>query len=477
MLDIFSRFVVYGLGISGISVAKFLVEDARFSDATIILTDDNPRQILQAQASLPHLTFLEPGEISYDGKTAIIFSPGIPLYFPTRHKILEIARSSGASLFCDIELFYLLNQGLDFIGITGTNGKSTTTALTGFVFKALSIPSFIGGNIGNSCFNALISKDEPAVPIIELSSYQLDLTDRFRLGVAALMNITPDHIDRHGSMEAYIKAKKRIFNNQTIEDFALIDVDNENSRKVFELLVEKKSNNLIPVSTELKQTKGVTLKDGILYNRIGGIDYSCELKSSFLRGKHNEQNMAFAFAIAYSYHLRAAKIKGLSLSEANLIELQDKIVSAIKEFKGLRHRMQIVDEVDGIRFINDSKATNAESTKNALLAYDDIFWILGGVAKDGGIESLTSYFDRVRKAYLIGEASDQFSATLAKKTVEFEKCYDLKSAFNLALMDARNSGLVESNILLSPACASFDQWKNFEQRGDYFCELVAKVKK
>ena len=158
-------------------------------------------------------------------------------------------------------------------------------------------------------------------------------------------------------------------------------------------------------------------------------------------------------------------------------ELEQKIIAAIKKFKGLRHRMQLLGNVDGINFINDSKATNAESTENALKSYENIFWILGGKQKEGGISSLQPYFNKVAKAYLIGEATEEFAKVLSKNNVEFAKCIDLKNAFNAAFLDAKKSGLKERNILLSPACASFDQWKNFEERGDYFCREFDEINK
>ncbi len=455
------KYVVYGLGISGIATAKFLISHGE----KVIATDDNPKAIESTKEKFPDIDFLNPDQVEYDSKTIISFSPGIPLYFPKPHKILETIKQTGAKLSCDIEIFYNKNSQNNFIAITGTNGKSTTTAISGFIFKELEIASDIGGNIGVPCFDLPQSQNKFSY-IFETSSYQLDLLDKTHFKIAALLNITPDHIDRHGSLSGYIEAKKRIFKNQTLGDFALIDVDNENSKKVFDELKNNKNfrATLIPISTKNVQENGISLVKGVLTNKVSVTNSQFDLKSDFLRGQHNDQNMAFAFGIAYCNSILQQKQN----QEA-------KIIDAIKSFKGLRHRMQLLGEVDGIKFINDSKATNAESTENALKAYDNIFWILGGVSKEGGIENLSPHFNKIRKAYLIGQASDEFAKTLEKNSVNFEKCLDLNTAFKKAFSDAKTISLSQKNILLSPACASFDQWKNFEQRGDYFCKLFDEV--
>jgi len=455
------KYVVYGLGISGISIAKHLTSQG----FAVIATDDNEKIVSDSKKKFPEINFQHFDQINFDSKTLISFSPGIPLYAPKPHKILEISKETGAYLTCDLEIFYLSNSQNNFIAITGTNGKSTTTALSGFVFEELKIPSAIGGNIGVPCFE-LPQKNDKISYIFETSSYQLDLIEKSHFKIAALLNITPDHIDRHGSFSNYIEAKKRIFKNQTSQDFALIDVDNKNSKQVFDELKADKNfhANLVPISTKKIQGNGISLFDGILTNRISGANSKLNLKSDFLLGEHNDQNMAFAFAIAYCNQL----INGSEADEC-------KIIAAIKKFKGLRHRMQILGKIDDIKFINDSKATNAESAENALKSYDNIFWILGGVAKEGGISGLAPYFKKIQKAYLIGEASEDFAKILAENSVNFEKCISLESAFKKAFSDAKTIRLSSKNILLSPACASFDQWKNFEQRGDYFCKLFDEL--
>ncbi len=480
----FRNILIYGLGISGIDAAKFLIKNGY----EVLLTDDNEKALKVArdkigsdvlQNATKSVKFLESNEIEGEisDKTGVIFSPGIPLYFPKKHKILEIVEQKKAQIFCDIELFYLFTNaaGSDFVGITGTNGKSTSSALVDFIFTEINEKSYLAGNIGIPVFELMqkqnfANKDAKAKMVLEISSYQLDLINKTHFNVAALTNITPDHIDRHGSFANYVALKKKIFQNQKEGDFAVINVDDESAREVFEELNRDKNfkANLVAVSAKKIQENGVFVIDGVLHNKIAGNDMKFDLKGAILKGEHNMQNAALAFACVFC----ALKKDGF-LGE----EKSREIVDAILKFKGLRHRMQFLGNVDGVNFVNDSKATNAESTQKALQSYNNIFWILGGKAKDGGIEALKPYFSKVIKSYLIGEASDEFAKFLEKNAVKYEKCINLENAFKKAYFDAKNSDLKERNILLSPSCASFDQWKNFEERGDYFCKLFDEIDK
>jgi len=458
-----NKIIVYGLGISGISTAKAL-NDKNFQ---IIATDDNQSVIEVNAQKYPKINFKNCEEISCDKDTVISFAPGIPLYFPKPHKILEICQKTQAKLACDIEIFYELNhQNNDFIGITGTNGKSTTTALTGYIFEKLEIASKIGGNIGIACFD--MPQDQINFNyILEVSSYQLDLITNTRFNIACLLNITPDHIDRHGSFKNYIESKKRIFLNQNSHDFAIVDIDNSNSLQVFEDLQNNKNfnANLVAISTAKIPQNGVAIIGKKVFVNLENQKFEFEI-NPILKGQHNHQNIACALAITCCHLIKK--------SQFNQSKIQQ-IIKIIEEFKGLKHRMQLIRKINEISFVNDSKATNAESTENALKAYENIFWIVGGKAKDGGIESLEPYFSKIQKAYLIGEASDEFAKIFEKNSVIFEKCQTLKNAFDKSLIDAKSSNLIEKNIILSPACASFDQWKNFEERGDFFCKLVNDI--
>jgi len=457
------KFVVYGLGISGISTAKALIAK-KFE---IIATDDNQKIINDDILKYPEINFKNYEQISFDKDTIISFAPGIPLFYPKPHKILEICQKTQAKLTCDIEIFYELNhQNNNFIGITGTNGKSTTTALTGFVFEKLQIDSKIGGNIGIPCFD-LPQEQTDFNYILEVSSYQLDLLSKTQFNIACLLNITPDHIDRHGTFENYIKSKKRIFLNQNFKDFAIINTDNIHSFKVFDELKSNKNfkANLIEISTSKVPENGIAVIENKVFINLENYKYEFEI-NPILKGKHNHQNIACTLAIVCCNF-----IKKTQLSKEKI----EQIIKIIEEFKGLKHRMQLVAKINGISFINDSKATNAESTENALKSYENIFWIVGGKAKDGGINSLKSYFSKIKKAYLIGEASDDFAKFFDQNLVKYEKCQTLKNAFDKALIDAKISNIIEKNIILSPACASLDQWKNFEERGDFFCNLVNDI--
>ena len=457
------KFVVYGLGISGISTAKTLIK----KNFQTVATDDNQRVIDDNVQKYPELNFSNFDKIIFDRETIISFAPGIPLYFPSPHKILDICQKTQAKLACDIEIFYELNhENNDFIGITGTNGKSTTTALTGYIFEKLEIASKIGGNIGIACFE--LPQDQTNFNyILEVSSYQLDLLTDTRFNIACLLNITPDHIDRHGSFENYIESKKRIFLNQNSQDFAIVDIDNSNSFKVFEDLQNNKNfhGNLVAISNKKIPQNGVAIIDKKVFVNLENQKFEFEI-NPILKGQHNHQNIACALAITCCHLIKKSQFSPQKIGQ---------IIKIIEEFKGLKHRMQLIRKIDEISFVNDSKATNAESTENALKSYENIFWIVGGKAKEGGIESLKPYFSKVKKAYLIGEASDEFAKIFEKNSVNYEKCQTLKNAFERSLIDANSSNLIEKNIILSPACASFDQWKNFEERGDFFCKLVNDI--
>jgi UDP-N-acetylmuramoylalanine--D-glutamate ligase len=467
------QYIIYGLGVSGIATLKYLANN----NYPVIATDDNEEVIrnvgakLAGEKNIDKISFLKFLEINWqEDKTrkVIIFAPGIPLYHPKPHPILEVVKKYGCELICDIELFYQKNlDNYNFIGITGTNGKSTTTALTAFIIDYLGLPALFGGNIGNACFD-LEATSKGSACIIEMSSFQIDLLNHLHFQIAALTNITADHLDRHGSMSEYIAIKKNIFKHQTKNDYAIIGIDNDNSRLVFESLKNDINfkGNLIPISTKKIGKQGVAVIEGVIYNSIESKVSKFQLGDIFLKGEHNAQNIAVAFAICYCY-----------LKQKNLLaEISElKIIEAIRLFKGLKHRIELVGKINNINFINDSKATNAESSENALKIYDNIYWILGGKAKEGGIEILTPYFSKVKQAYLIGEASDNFADLLAKNQVKFKKCYDLKNAITIAYEDAKLDDLSIKNILLSPACASYDQWKNFEERGDFFIKTFNQL--
>jgi UDP-N-acetylmuramoylalanine--D-glutamate ligase len=508
--DFFNNFhdkqlVIYGLGISGIAILEFFAWQKYYhpkdlAKMQIIATDDNFPNcnkvkedfINKSFLPLKMIEFLEPNKINYNSRTIISFSPGIPLYFPKQHFILDIIAKTKARLTLDLEIFQEINYQDNFIAITGTNGKSTTTALTGFIFDKLKINSYIGGNIGKSCFsyknNQFINSDitrnlEKTTYIFETSSYQLDLSSNHHYQIAALTNITPDHLDRHNSFAGYIDAKKRIFYNQKNDDYALINIDNQASMEVFKELQGKANQQVIAISTSRNNNQaniyGIKIIDNIIFDTIDNISQNNNFRdikqykclSPFLFGEHNYQNIAFAYAITRCY----CKKHGLNINPQEIINI-------ICQFKGLDHRLQIVRSINHlqhkINFINDSKATNAESSENALKSFENILWIVGGRKKEGGINILQPYFGKVLKAYLIGESANEFADLMAKYGLDYQICHHLENAIKQAVEDVRNKffKLPYSNIILSPACASFDQWQNFEKRGEFFTNTVTNLK-
>jgi UDP-N-acetylmuramoylalanine--D-glutamate ligase len=460
-----NKFVVYGLGISGISTAKYLAQN----NYNIIATDDNLLALenfrQKISKNFSNIQILNPHQIIFDSQTIISFSPGIPLHFPTTHKILDICYKTQAKLKCDIAIFQDLNPQNNYIGITGTNGKSTTTALTGFIFDQLKIPSAIGGNIGLPCFD-LPQNQVNFNYIFEVSSYQLDLIPDNKFNIACLTNITKDHIDRHGTFENYQKSKERIFQNQTADDFAIINRDNIYCQKIYQNLINiNHPASLISISTQKILENGISIINENIFVNLQKQKFKFTF-NPFIKGQHNLENIAFALAISVCY-----LIKNHQFSEIKIHE----IIKIIEKFTGLKHRLQNIRFHQNINFINDSKATNAESTENALKSYNNIFWILGGKAKEGGISILKPYFSKISKAYLIGESADDFAKFLQQNNVVFEISKTLETAFKSAYQDALKVNSSTQNIILSPACASFDQWKNFEERGDFFCKLVNEI--
>ncbi|HEX2117250.1 MAG TPA: UDP-N-acetylmuramoyl-L-alanine--D-glutamate ligase, partial [Alphaproteobacteria bacterium] len=295
--------------------------------------------------------------------------------------------------------------------------------------------------------------------VLEMSSYQLEITYSITFDVAILLNISADHLDRHGGMDGYIAAKRQIFHRQTAPRTAVIGVDDEYCRAIWQELVRQGDQIVVPISSATKLIDGVYAADGYLYDATASKPQRIvELaQMPTLPGAHNWQNAAAAYASA-----RAAGIDA------------ETIAAALKTYPGLPHRQERVGERDGVLFINDSKATNADAAEKALGCYENIYWIAGGRAKEGGIASLTPYFSRIRHAYLIGEAADSFAQTLEGR-VPYTLTRELKTAVESAHADAVRDGHRDAVVLLSPACASFDQFRDFEARGDTFRALVGAL--
>jgi len=451
-----SKIAIFGLGKAGISTLNAL----RRAAAKIYVWDDTEaaREKLKAE-NLKDVAVVAPEEMPWAEIKLLALSPGIPLTHPKPHKIVELANAAKCPIVCDIELLYNACDKAKFIGITGTNGKSTTTALTGHILEKCAVKSQVGGNIGVPVLD-LEPLGNDGVYVLEMSSFQLDLIKQTHFNVSVLLNITPDHLDRHGDMQGYIKAKSHIFDNQGKDDFAIIGVDDEHSQKLYESLkAEGKIAHIIPISTKSEVAGGILVQGGVIYDNT---DKNSPKKYELgdlerLPGEHNGQNIAAAFS--------ASRAVGVPAKE---------IISAIKSFAGLRHRIQMAAQINCIKFINDSKATNAEASANALRAYDQIYWIAGGLSKEGGISSLEEFFPRIRHAFLIGKAQDDFAKVLDGK-VPYTKCDTLAKAFETSAKKALSENVEGAVVLLSPACASWDQWPNFEVRGDAFCDMSEKL--
>ena len=451
---------VFGLGRTGISAARAL----KAGGARVHAWDDNPDSRARAEAA--GLVPSDINKMDWQQFAALVLSPGVPLKYPQPHRVVKMAEMTGVPIVGDMELFARAVLALPerarpkIIGVTGTNGKSTTTALIGHILKRAGKDVRVGGNIGTGVLD-LEALSALSIYVLELSSYQLDLVKSLKCNVAVFLNISPDHLDRHGSMENYIEAKKRIFRNQGPEDTAVIGVDTLQMQSVaLGLNTADEGPKVAPVSAEFALGRGVSAVDGRLFDSLDGRAIRAgDLRENLsLRGRHNHQNAAAAYAACHSMGLEPVQI-----------------MDGIDSFPGLAHRLEHVATLDGIHFINDSKATNSDSAEQALKAFPKVRWIVGGQAKSGGIASLIPLMDRVAKAYLIGEAAAEFE-TVLRGHVDIARSGTLQDAVQEAWLDARQAGGSEEEvILLSPACASFDQFKDFEARGEAFREIVGAL--
>lgn len=400
-----------------------------------------------AQHDLPPGTRLAaPDGIDWGAMSLLVPSPGVP----ADHPMTNAARAAGCSVLSDIEVLWETAPRARYIGVTGTNGKSTTTALIAHILAAAGRTVAAGGNLGTPAL-AMPPLAADGTYALELSSYQLALSDRMSFDVAVLLNISPDHLEWHGTMAAYVGAKKHIFRPGRLKA-AIVGVDDDESRRIYDELDDAGVPGLVPVTTRRQCQLGVSVEGGILRDR--GQEVCNLIHCPALTGEHNWQNAGAAWAAA----------RALDVPE-------DAIVRALRDFPGLAHRMETVATFDGIAFVNDSKATNADAAARALSSYEHIYWIAGGLPKSGGLAAARPGLGRVRHAFLIGEAADAFAQELKGRT-PFTVSGDLDTAVAEAAAMARADGLPGAVVLLSPACASFDQFASFEARGDAFRSLV-----
>jgi len=447
---------VMGLARSGLAAARALAAGG----AEVRAWDDGEAGREAARAAGLTLTDLaESG--NWKGVETLVLSPGIPHTHPAPHISATRARETGAEIIGDIELLIRACPDARFVAITGTNGKSTTTALLGHILRLAGCKLEVGGNIGRP-----VIEFEPlgndGFYVLELSSYQLELVPSLACDVALLINIAPDHLDRHGGMKGYIAAKRRIFDGQPRGATAIVGLDDSESRRIYEELSAASAGTgvrVIGISATQRVAGGVYALDRVLYDDMDG--EAAEIMAlgevDTLPGNHNAQNAAAAYAAARAICLKSHTI-----------------VDGIRSFPGLPHRLQLIDKIDGIRYINDSKATNAEAAARALASYDNIYWIAGGRAKEGGLTALDPYLSHVRRAFLIGESADYMAAELRGR-VDTKISGDLRTAIQDARNAALRDGIADAVVLLSPACASFDQFKDFELRGIEFQKLVAET--
>lgn len=443
---------LFGLGGSGIATAEALIAGG----AKVIAWDDNPASVEAAKEKGIETADLH--TVDWQGFDSFILSPGVPLTHPKPHWTVELAHAAGVEIIGDVELFARQRAQLapqsPFIAITGTNGKSTTTALIAHVLKASGRNAQMGGNIGR----AVLTLDQPAPDafhVVECSSYQIDLAPSLNPSAGILLNITPDHLDRHGTIEHYASVKERLVAGSNT---AIIGQDDDYCVAIADRL-EATGGTVTRISKDQSLDSGLYAEGSALWQSSGGQRRKVADLAAIgsLRGAHNAQNALAAFA--------ALRATGLTDAE---------IQAGFRSFPGLAHRMEQVGHMGKVLFVNDSKATNAEASAPALSSFARIYWIAGGLPKDGGIEALAPFFPRIAKAYLIGEAAPQFAATIGNRA-PFEISGTMANAVAHAVNDSMSDGSDEPVVLLSPACASFDQFKNFEKRGDAFRDLVLQI--
>jgi UDP-N-acetylmuramoylalanine--D-glutamate ligase len=445
--DLFAgkRFAVLGLGRNGLPAARALAA----MGADVVAWDDNVAA--RVDAADVTLRDLRSNDFSFD---ALVMSPGIPHTLPAPHPVAVRARAWGVPILSDAELLFRAVRAAGsrarFVGITGTNGKSTTTALLAHILARSGRKVASGGNLGPGSL-ALKLLPDSGTYVLEMSSYMLERIATLRFDAAAMLNLSADHLDRHGDMAGYVAAKRAIFDRQTTDDIAVIGVDDDGSRKMTEEL-NGRAARVITVSGH--QPADAWCDRGALRDATGVVLRMAEAPA--LPGGHNAQNAAAATAIAAAF--------GVSRAD---------IARGLQSFPGLPHRQQRVGAIGGVAFINDSKATNADAASRALGCYDRLIWIAGGIAKEGGIASLAPLFPRIARALLIGRDAASLATTLAARCVKHEIAGTLEAAVPAAFAAARATGA--SVVLLSPACASFDQFSGFDARGDRFAALVGQL--
>jgi len=439
------KVALFGLGGSGLATAQALIAGG----AEVVAWDDSAASVEAARAAGIPVADLR--DADWSSFATFVLSPGVPLTHPQPHWSVGLAKDAGVEIVGDIELFCRERAAqapaAPLIAITGTNGKSTTTALIAHILAHAGRDPQMGGNIGR----AVLTLDPPGpgrIYVLECSSYQIELAPSLDPTAGILLNLTPDHLDRHGTMARYTAIKERLVEGS---DTAIVGVDDDLCAAIADRL-ERAGRNVVRISTGMAPDDGFYTAGADLMRAAGdGAKRIASLDGiGALRGRHNAQNALAATAACLAVGLTEAEIQ-----------------AGLATFPGLAHRMEQVGRRGHVLFVNDSKATNAEAAAPALSSFSRIYWIAGGLPKEGGIEALRPLFSHVARAYLIGEAAQDFAATL-DEAVPYEVAGTLERAVSLAAEDAAKDEAEEAVVLLSPACASFDQFRNFEVRGDAF---------
>lgn len=444
-LSAYSYYVV-GLARSGLGAVKALKK----AGATLYAWDDQTDAHIEATRLGAKV--LPPHKINWQTLKALVLSPGIPHTYPKPHLSAKLALQQDVPIICDMDFLFQAKPDARFVGVTGTNGKSTTTALIGHILNKAGRAVQVGGNIGVSALE-LEDVPEGGIYVLEMSSYQLERVPHLRCEIGVFLNLMPDHLERHGGIEGYVKAKRRLLEGSP-PPFMVMGTH--------EAIMQKLSAHVTgeAVCVDLSGTSNNNLyisQDGALmdsYWEEGRVICSLSDLARNLPGLHNAQNVLAAYG--------AVRRLGLSFEDCR---------EGILSFQGLPHRIERLGCARGITFINDSKATNAEATSKALSAFKDISWIVGGKPKEDGLTGVEPYLTNVRHAYVIGEAEDAFAAFLTRHQVPHTKCGTLKNATARAVEDLSGQ---EGLILLSPACASFDQFHDYEERGNAFREIFSQ---
>ena len=442
------KIFVLGLGLSGDSAIRAL----EAGGADVSAWDDNDR--VRKNYFRQGKNIINPEEISVEDLDILFLSPGIDTKKSPQKKFINEFRRKKKSIICDIQLFVdeisHRKRNDKIIMLTGTNGKSTTSMMIYHILDKLGRKVQVGGNIGTRSVLDFDLSDQDITFIIELSSYQIELSPNLKPNIGILLNISPDHLDRHGNMDNYIDIKFDIFKHQNENDISIIGLDED--LVSFEIEKRNFESNLILYKNNL-------LEEMII----------AELYANGEVSKYDISKFLASNKITYPSNITAC----VACMHAMKIEFNSYCMY-FHSFRGLRHRTELINKYKNIQYINDSKATNADATKQALTSYNNIYWILGGIEKYGGISQITQYFSKIKKAYLIGESADSLSKTLLNSKIEYENCVTLRNAINRSTMDAEKSKS-SVTILFSPACASFDQYKNFEERGLEFTTIVREV--